>query len=318
MRVLLLRRSARGGLAAWGDDLAARLPQHGFSVILDDAVWMPRETGPSVDREVSRRLRDLGDSFDLIHVFGYRAAWACAEAFGDDYFWMYSAYEPAPVHAALAKRLNKASLGFCASSLTLNSLSGQGVHSLDLVYPGVGHGSGPRIGREETRELLQIPKDAFVVGSFADEGLVDAFRTLPEDWGHLVLAEVEGSSETNSQNMHRVGWTPRPRDIMEAADVWVGPNNDRGYVRNVAEAMFEGVPVLVRDCMREMVEEDVSGFIFLGDDSLADRLREIRGMELTRQTVGAAGQIRAVHRFDIDQSASEIAQRYRDLVQEAL
>lgn len=318
MRVLLLRRSARGGLASWADDLAARLPQHGFSVILEDATWMPRDTGPATDRDVSKRLRDLGDSFDLIHVFGYRAAWACAEAFHDDYFWMYSAYEMPPQSPSLISRLNQSSLGFCASALTRNALSGQGVQSLDLVYPGVGHGSGPRMGREETRKLMNVPSEAFVVGSFADEGLVDACGSLPEGWGHLVLGTLEGGYESTREDIHRVGWTPRPRDIMEACDLWVGTNRDRGYARHVAEAMYEGVPVLVRESMREMVEEDVSGFVFLDDESLANRIAEIRDMELTRQTVGAAGRIRAVHVFDIDQSASEIAQRYRDLVNEAL
>ena len=279
---------------------------------------MPRDTGKSIERDVTRHLRDLGDSFDLIHVFGYRAAWACAEAFGDDYFWLYSAYEMPPVNPALIKRLNLASLGFCASAMTRNALSGQGVQSLDLVYPGVGHGSGPRLGREETRDLMGVPRDAFVVGAFADDGLVDACSALPEGWGHLVLAEIEGSQDSDLPNIHRTGWTPRPRDLMEACDLWVGPNRERGYVRNVAEAMYEGVPVLVRESMREMVEEDVSGFVFSGDESLAHRIAEIRDMELTRQTVGAAGRIRAVHVFDIDQSASEVAQRYRDLVQEAL
>ncbi len=324
MRVMLLRRSARGGLAALTDDLAAWLPQLGFSVIVEDATWIPRETGRAVDRDVSRRLRDMGDAFDLLHAFGYRAAWACAEAFADEFFWLYSAYEAAPQSKLLIDRLNLAGLGICASNYTRNGLSGQGVQSLDQVYPGVGAGAGARLGREETRRLLGIPEDVFLVGSFRDDGLVAMFAEMPDCW--FVLGERDSPRwhATNEEeagdpaNVKRVGWFPRPRDLMEACDLWVAPDRDRGFVRNVAEAMFEGTPVLVRDCAREMIEEDVSGFVYSSDEALPGRILEIRELDLTRQTIGSAGRIRARELFDMELRVADVAQRYRDLVNEAL
>lgn len=315
MRVLLLRRSARGGLAAWADDLSFRLPVQGIGATLEDATWIPRETGPATDREVTRRLKEIGDGYDLIHAFGYRAAWACAAAFGDDYLWAYSAYEAPPASPPLVAKLNLAGLGFCACALTRNQLSGQGVHSLDLIYPGVGDDAGVRLGRAETRRLLEVDEEAFVIGSFSDDGLVEAFTTLAADTNPPVLL-LGGASSSVHEGVRQVGWFPRPRDLMGACDLWIGPDRNKGYVRNVVEAMREGVPVLIRENLRELIEEEVSGFVFLDDEALPKRIEEIRGMQLTRQTVGAAGRVRAIERYDVDERAADIAHRYRDLIAE--
>lgn len=312
MRVLLLRRAFRGGLAALVDDLAIRLPHHGYSAIVEDATWMPRETGPMVDREVSRQLKDLADAFDLIHVFGYRAAWACEHAFGDSIVWMYTAYEPPPVNGKLVAKLNHAALGFCASTMTQSGLAQQGVQSLDLAYPGVSDAVGVQLGRDETRGILDVAPETFLIGAMADDGLVEATRDLPGVY--VALADSSARDGRDEEHVKRLGWYPRPRDLMQACDLWIAPDKKRGYCRNVAEAMWEGRPVLVRDGLREMIEEDVSGFVFREDSALRDRIQEIRNLELMRQTVGTAARIRAHQLFDVDQRVSEIAQRYRDIV----
>jgi glycosyltransferase involved in cell wall biosynthesis len=67
-----------------------------------------------------------------------------------------------------------------------------------------------------------------------------------------------------------------------------------------------------------MVEEDLSGFIFREDASLRARIEEIRELDLMRQTVGNAARIRAHELFDVEQRVAEIAQRYRDIVDQEL
>lgn len=314
MRVLLLRRAFRGGLAALVDDMALLLPRNGFSAVIEEGTWIPRETGPLVDREVRRQLRDLSDSFDLIHVFGYRAAWACADTFGDSIYWFFTAYEPPPDNQRLAERLKLATHGFSACSATQVGLSQLGVET-ELSYPGVSDATGIQLGREETRAVFELG-DAFTIGAMADEGLSEAVAGLPDV--RLILADTNAREVVNEGSVRRVGWYPRPRDLMRACDLWVAPDRRKGFVRNVAEAMWEGRPVLVRDTLREMVEEDVSGFVFRDDGGLADRIAEIRGLDLMRQTVGSAAAIRAHDLFNAEQRVTEIAQRYRDLVQEEL
>lgn len=316
MRILLLRRSFRGGVAALVDDLAVRLPHHGYSAIVEDATWIPRETGPLVDREVRRQLKDLADAFDLIHVFGYRAAWACEDTFGDSIVWMYTAYEPPPDSGRLADKLNRAAHGFCSSTVTQSALAQLGVQSLELSYPGVGDAVGVQLGREETREILSVAPDTFLIGAMADDGLVEATRGM--GGVYVALADSSSHGETDEAHVKRLGWYPRPRDLMHACDLWVAPDRRRGYSRNVAEAMWEGRPVLVREGMREMIEEDVSGFIFHDDSVLQERIEEIRNLELMRQTVGAAARIRAHQLFDVDERVADIAQRYRDIVDQEL
>jgi glycosyltransferase involved in cell wall biosynthesis len=295
--------------------LAVQLPGKGIGSTIEDAVWMPRETGPGVDREVTKHLKELGEGYDIIHAFGYRTAWACAEAFGDDFVWVYSGYEVPPAAPALVERLNLAAIGFCASAFTRNVLSGQGVHSLDLVYPGVGPDVGVRLGRDETRKLLEIADDEFVIGSFSDEGIMDMWPLIEDTTWLLGGTRVV---EREDPRIRQVGWFQRPRDLMHACDLWIGPESRKGYTRNVAEAMYEGVPVLIRECQREMIEEDVSGFVFLDDHALPGRIAEIREMALTRQTVGTAGRVRAIERFGAEGAADDVAQRYRDVIEEEL
>ena len=315
MRVLLLRRQSRGGLALWADDLASNLSAEGISATVVDAVgWIPNETGLFVDRDVTRRLRDMGEGFDIVHAFGYRAAWACAGAYGDREAWVYSAYDPPKkAHEALIDRLNESAIGICSSTLVRNVLAGAGCHSLSVSTPGVPFYNGPRLTRTEAREKFGYPDDQFLVGSFTDEGLKGALEGTGIG---LIVANPNDEISLADPLIKNPGWIARPAELMAACDLWVAPDRNCGFVRNVVEAMSEGTPVLVRDGMREMIEEDVSGFVFSDDAVLGTRIRQLLEMPLTLETVGAAGRVRAHERFDTHESASRIAQLYRDVVSE--
>ena len=87
MRVLLLTRQEWGGMRTWAQTLERVLPQGGVQARhVDASAWMPAATGEPHDRRVTRDLRSLAADHDLVHAFGYRCAWACAEAFGGSEF----------------------------------------------------------------------------------------------------------------------------------------------------------------------------------------------------------------------------------------
>lgn len=314
MRVLLLRRHHQGGLGAHVDELATRLQAHGVSAIVEDAgVWIPNEAGGSYDRDTSRVLRDRAQSVDIVHAFGPRVAWACAEAFGDRESWVYTILDPPKTLAApLVERLNMAALGIAGSHMTLNRLHGAGVTGVEMVYPGVAIGDPPRT-KEEARNLLGLDGDELIVGSMSDHGLLEAFRRTQT--GRLLLVSAT-AHPTDQPRVILKDWMPRPEDAILAADLWVVPDRDRGYARNAARAMSLGTPVLMRAGFREMIEEDQSGYLFVDDDALPARIDEILGMPLSREVVSRAGMIRAQERFNADAAAARIAELYRDVLTE--
>lgn len=314
MRVLLLRRHHQGGLGAHVDELAARLSHHGVSAIVEDAgTWMPNEAGGKHDRDTTRILKERADGVDLVHAFGPRAAWACAEAFGDREGWLYTLIDPPKtLSTPLVDRLNMAAQGIAGSYLTFSRLHGMGVHRADVISPGLSIEGLQARSKEEARTMLGLERDELIVGSMADEGLVEAFGQTQE--GRLLLVMASGGIDR--ERIIVKDWMPRPEDAMIAADLWVVPDRDRGYARNAAQAMALGTPVLMRSGFREMVEEDQSGYLFVEDESLPGRIDEILSMPLSREVVGRAGAIRARERFDADAAASRIADLYRDVLSE--
>ncbi|MCC7435939.1 MAG: glycosyltransferase family 4 protein [Methanoregulaceae archaeon] len=315
MRVLLLRRHHQGGLGAHVDELAVRLPHHGASAIVEDAgTWMPNEAGGRYDRDTTRMLRDRAESVDLVHAFGPRAAWACAEAFGDRESWVYTLIDPPKTLAGpMIERLNLAALGLAGSHLTLNRLVGAGVSGVEALYPGIAIEPSPTRTREEARNLLGLAEDELVVGAMSDHGLMAAFERT--ETGKLLMVSTT-VTPPESKRIIVKDWMPRPEDAILASDLWVVPDRDRGYARNAAKAMALGVPVLLRAGFREMVDEDQSGYLFVEDEALPARIDEILGMPLSREVVGRAGTLRARERFDVDATAARIADLYRDVLTE--
>lgn len=315
MRVLLLRRQHQGGIGAHVDELAARLSHHGVSAIVEDAgTWIPNEAGGKFDRDTTRMLRDRAQGVDLVHAFGPRVAWACAEAFGDREGWVYTLIDPPKsLTQPLADRLNLASRGIVAAKLTSEVLHGMGINT-EIVPPGVAFESLQTRSREEARNLLGLERDELVVGAMADEGLLDAFPKTKQ--GRLLLLTPQGGIDR--ERIIVKDWMPRPEDAMLAADLWVVPDRYRGYARNAAMAMALGTPTLMRIGFREMVDEDQSGFLFVDDESLVERIDELLDMPLTLEVVGRAGAIRARERFDADATAARIADIYRDVLSEEL
>ncbi len=338
MRVLLLRRQPFGGLAAFTDELARVLGQHGFSAEIEDASeWIPNETGSKSDREPTRRLRERASGYQLAHAFGYRCAWAGAEAFGDREAWVYTAWDaPKTTHRLLIDRLNCAQAGFCVSHGVLQALDR--ALALDLSYapPGVEPPSGEVPDRAGMREEIRIPKDGPLVGAMGrwdeESGLLALIESFERVWdehpeARLAIAGKGPFSEalakaaeaaTKPDRIHLLGLLDDPGSFQSALDLFVAPRTRASVSMAALEAMSREIPVLVRHSgsLPELVDPEISGYLFDSDEQLGSRIAELLSVPLTLETVGRAGRLRVMERFTLEQAAQSVVEVYRTILQD--
>lgn len=330
MRVLFLRRQAFGGLSAYADGLIFTLPRFGIEAVIEDAEdWIPNETGPVHDNNVSRRLRQTAQDFDLVHALGYRSAWACAEAFGGKEAWVYSAYDlPKTTHPRLIERLSKAQKGICSSYAVFNELNAVSTNNLDVIYP------APRLNPLGKREGVGIEDEVPVVAALGtldeNSGFHALVRAMDEVWSsvpeaHLVIGGT-GPEFDNLRSLRFetakpdqiqvIGRVIRAEDLYAAADLFVAPQKKSGFRLSVVEAMAHGRPVLVRGAggLPEIIHEHVSGLVFSTDDELGYAIGNALGMPMTLEAIGNAAAIRANEMFELEQNAERIAELYRNVV----
>ncbi len=310
MRILFLRRNPSPDMRRWTDELAVEASRLGYQArIVDADDWMPQETAPSLNKETNKELRDLADGFDIVHAFGYRPAFACAEVFGDREIWMFSTYEfPRTTNPKLIERLNMAQCGTCSSRAVLRELEGAGSNNLEVLHPGVDPELGPMRDRQTFREETQIPDEVFVIGtSFVNERVLDACR----DRDFAVLAYGTEREEDWPGNVQGIPALARPRELIGACDVWLSPEPHCGFSLNALDAMALSIPVLARHegGFLDIVAEDVTGQFFLDDAFLGDTLSVLADMSLTLEAYGQAARVRLEEQF----TAKRCAQRIGDI-----
>ncbi|MBI5708415.1 MAG: glycosyltransferase family 4 protein [Armatimonadetes bacterium] len=340
MKVALLHRQPFGGIATYVSLLAAELAKHDIqATIIEASIRIPAETGLRVDKGVSAWLKEAVGEADLVHAFGYRPAWACGEAFGFDEAWVYTAFDiPKTTHPQLIDRLNRSQCGTCASNAIWRSLDNSFAMDLSIVYPGVVTDRETALTKQEARAQLGIPESALLVGGMGRWEVGCGLRELIDSMVHVQAAHPEarlaiagqGPEEgelrhrieglADPERVHLLGHVPDATTFLSALDLFVAPKARAGTSMGVLEAMAEGVPVLVRgvDGLPELIIEDVSGFVFDSDEALGARITELLSMEMTLETVGRAGRLRALERFTIEQSAQSIVEMYRTVTQDLL
>lgn len=338
MRVLLLRRQSFGGIKTHTDDLAASLTRFGIDAVAQDAEsWIPNETSLEAGRKVTKQLKALGDGFDLVHAFGFRSAWACAEAWGGKEAWIYTAWDiPKTTHPLLMDKLLEAQRGVAVSRAVRDVIQSNGGGQLDVIYPGVREPATPVPDRDEAREALNIPPGAKVVFGMGrlerERGfgvLLDSMEYIWErnESAHLVLVG-QGSQEkelreqrwkmSRPEQIKMTGPTTRPFDTMSVADLVVVPSTRAGFSMVGAQAMWMGLPVLFRDIggLSEMAEGEISARYFVEDEELPRHIVESLSMPLSLDSIGNAARIRAENMFEMGYCAERIAQVYKDVLSE--
>lgn len=337
MTVLFLRRQALGGTATHSESLAAALGNHGIAVSIEDAAsWIPNETGSRVDKKISDRLRKLAAPYDLVHAFGYRSAWACSHAFSHKEAWIYTGYDlPKTTHRLLISALNDAQAGIVSCHAVFRALDEAIALDLNVIPPGIATVREAPPPKSTLKESFGLDPDAHLLGVLARlvpergvRSVIDAMETVwkSHPTAHLVIAG-EGpeqdhlkylASETANPTQIRFQGRVTDKDrFFGALDLLVVPSTRAAFSMAALEAMARSVPVLLRHTggLPEMIDEDVSGYLFDSDEQLGPRLVELLDMPLAIQSAGRAGRIRSLELFNIDRCAQMVADLYRSVVE---
>lgn len=327
MRVLFVIRQDFGGMATYAALLADALDKEGVEAVVDDVThWVPKKTGPAIDRKTNKILRFAVRGFDIVHAFGYRASWACSNALFREKPWLYTAHDmPKTVRSELIEHLNTARFGICSSEAAVNILGNAGAENLALVRPGL-----PMIrrlmDREECRGMLGVQEDQFLLsaaGLLVPEHdlmtLIKAMEKLPENV-RLMISGKGGEEETLREAAGKsVEITTEPfaqQQILAASDLVVVPSTNAGFSFSAAEAMYQGVPALVRKVggLAEMVTHNETGFTFESDEELADILGHLIHKSDQLKAVGKAAKDHVENAFDISRTAGEYADIYSQVL----
>lgn len=332
MRVLLLRRQGSGEIAEHVDDLARELPVLGIQALVEDAgPWIPNSTKGDENKEAIRLLRDRAKDVDIVHAFGYRAAWACADAFQDREAWMYTAYDyPRTTQGPLIERLNMAVKGFSTSFALARKLEVSGVQQSDAIWPGCRPPDDILRHKSAAREHWGLPTEGHLVCARVPDPHPNA---TPNDWGqdaiaaawpkvreafpgaHLAIIGQPGDEDWG-QGVSVLGPVAKVAEVLNGCDLFVEAGRGVSFSRTACQAMSLAKPTLLRSDggLPEMIAEHVSGFLFPDDSMLASTIIDVLQMDLTREAIGQAARVRYEEMFLPKDAAGHIADAYRDLL----
>jgi glycosyltransferase involved in cell wall biosynthesis len=320
VRVLSLRRDRFGGIAATARVAVQALRDAEHDVVdLEASSWIPNATDRATSKEVSAKLRKAAEGFDLVHAWGYRCAWACAEAFGAKRAWVVSLHDfPTTLHPDLIDRLNLARRVLCSSDALRARLDEAWTLHLSTVHPAVLARDTESV--EAARYSLGLDPEVPLVVAGGRPGtargldaLVAAFDRVRQRFPEARLALIGGEHPGAD---YAPGYVFDVSPWLAAASVCVVPTRLASTSLLGLEAMAMGRPVLFREAggLPELVVERTSGFLFLDDDSLGDHLGSLLQMPLTLESVGAAARVRAETAFDPGTLAANLAGAYASAV----
>lgn len=324
IRVLFLTRQKIGGAASFAQSLVPGLDAAGIEVVIDVANdWIPENTGWRVDRQVSRQVRDAGKGFEFVLAWGYRAAWACSEAFYLKKPWGYVAYDtPKTTHDQLIGRLSAARAGICCSRATKRILDDADAVNLEVITPGVKVPAGLPT-KEVAREQLGIAPDARLIvgmGRTINDSAIDVFDDIlgqlkeevprleglfkPLD-GHRKFSHAKAADDKTD-----------PWILLQAADIIFCPDRRAGFKMTVAMGMALGKPVVVRELspLREIGVPDVSLDFFDGDDDAYYKILDLLGAQTYMESIGLAARARAEEYLSLERCVEQYAHLIRDCV----
>lgn len=320
MRVLLLGRGSRSGLATARENLRKGLSAEGVEAhALDASAWMPADTESRTNRDAAKRLKAIAQDYDLVHAFGYRCAWACADAFGDREGWGFTVYDaPKTNHPALLDRLRLSAFGITGSHAIRVALRELNI-ACETITPGQ---ALPKVDldRPACRRLLNLDDRpaAIAMGRFAPDRDFSVFLRGLEglsDFQGLLMGE--GDTECSCPpNVRLLPWTERPLESLKAADVVVVPSLTAGWSHVAMEAMALGIPTLLRrqPAFDEIGMEGASVGRFDDADDLSRMLTEWMNSPMLLESLSRAASSYAIDQFDAERHARQTVATYRRVV----
>jgi len=306
VKLLFLARSANTALFRAATALAGQADSERDSVVVVAAdEWMPESTGKTVDRDVTMRLRQEAADFDVVHAFGYRCAWACAEAFGDREAWTFSVIDPPRTrHAALMQRLNDAQFGVCASTAIKMELGEWCNATLFPVWPGV-EALAEGFDGASVRAAKEMEADAQVVFLIHDERETDQDGALLESmdraWLRVPAAQFVFTSPLEGQEANDLRRVLTETECLAIADLIVVGPTKQGFSYPLATGMLLSKAALVSRtaAIADMVEERVSGYFYESMYGLGDSIAGLLQSPLSLGVAGNAARVRAEALFDL-------------------
>ncbi len=293
--------------------------------MVDDCYdWMRKETRGKIDREVSKKLFAAAKGFDLVHAFGYRAAWACSAAFGHSFPWVYTAHELNKTrHAQFVESLNAARGGGASSEVGRHALEVIGVKNVGTIVPGF-PANRRVLDRSECRAMLGIAADEFLLvgaGAFCEEhSLLSAIHVttaLPHHVRLMICGQGEQESLLRTAISERATVSTEPfaqQTAIAAADLVIVPSVTSGFSFTAAESMLQGTAVALRRVggLAGMAIDHQTGFFFDSDEELLDLLNHLCFKREFVREVGRAARQRALLEYDLARTASETLSLYKE------
>lgn len=324
MKVLLLCRQANGGMWSWARALQLALDKADLVAAED---WMPLKTGAPIDKSVSEHLRKLSAGYDLVHAFGYRCAWACAEALRKpERPWVFSPYEPPKTrHPDLAERLRRAALVVAPSYFVRDEVRGFDLRKLKVVEPPA---TIPAERSDSFKEEVGVFRDQQLLLAFVPEARLQEMDLLAEAM-ESVFARVPTARmavvRPELSQCHReqlgsaltvVGRVENPVAAMSAADLVVVPTTSKGFSYVALEAMAAGSATLLKRSggLVEQGEENLNAFFFTEDSDLGNAIGGTLQMPTMMDAVGRAGQVRAQTHHEPVQISDQLLELYQEAV----
>lgn len=331
VRVLSLRRQRLGGMATLSSALSQALESHGIDMVVDDAdTWIPDKTGFGTDRQVSKLVREAAKGFDLVHAWGYRTAWACSEAFGLGFPWVYTAYDwPKTTSSQVIDRLNTARAGLIPTRTLKNHLDEHDALNLELIDPGVAPQHIVET-KEEARRMFGLPENRPLVAAVAKfdkdagfDAVVGAVNALADERPDIALALAgHGPDADLVERMHdgdRIFVVPGTIDVpklLRAADLLVVAKRRAAFSMVALEAMAVGTPVCLRRIggLPDLGVEDLSVALFDNDDELFGTVASLFNAPHYLESLADSARTRASDWYGIDESAYRHSRLYKEVL----
>jgi len=190
--------------------------------------------------------------------------------------------------------------------------------------------------REETRRLLGVSPDAFVVGWVGrmtavkrTDDVLKAMQRLVEGGvdAYLLLVGDGPDREHLEQYAHELGVTKRCLFLgyqeevgrfYSTIDALLLPSANEGTPVSVIEALAAGRPAVATRVggVPDVVREGLDGFLVeVGDaQGLADRLAELATDPELRARMGAEGRARVLERYAVQRLVDDVDRLYRSLL----
>lgn len=114
------------------------------------------------------------------------------------------------------------------------------------------------------------------------------------------------------ENIKLLGRREDINEILSITDIYLASSLREGLPVNIMEAMYKGVPIIAKDNRghRELIENNVSGFLIIDDNKIKNKIKEIRDYKQLKEKFIKKGK-NTIKKYIIDNVMKEMRKIYR-------